>query len=52
MSLSHNTVIPRLFESDSSLNDRLSILHDRILAAIPAIDRIAVALYEASEDKQ
>lgn len=51
MSLTRNTVIPRFFQSDSSLNDRLSILHDRILAAIPVVDRIAVAIYEASEDK-
>ncbi|MEQ1621332.1 MAG: HD domain-containing phosphohydrolase [Methylococcales bacterium] len=51
MSSTHPIVIPRLFESDSTLNERLSILHDRILAAIPVVDRIAVAIYDAAEDK-
>lgn len=42
---------PHLFESDSTLTQRLGILHDRILTAIPSVDRIAVAIYDAADDK-
>lgn len=51
MSSSTQIVIPRLFESDATLSDRLGVLHDRIMEAIPGVDRIAVAIYDRSEDK-
>lgn len=41
----------RLFENDSTLTQRLGVLHDRILTAIPSMDRIAVAIYDAVDDK-
>ena len=44
-------VIPDLFERESTLSDRLNVLHDRILASIPCVDRIAVAIYDAAADK-
>ncbi len=33
-----------------TLNERLSVLHDRILSSTPIVDRIAVAIYDASND--
>jgi hypothetical protein len=33
-----------------SLQERLSVMHERILETIPGIDRIACALYDASTD--
>jgi HD-GYP domain-containing protein (c-di-GMP phosphodiesterase class II) len=45
----HST--PRLFENGSTLNERLNALHNRILTTIPSVDRIAVAIYDATDDK-
>lgn len=50
MSVQHSSA-PHLFESDSTLTQRLGILHERILNAIPSVDRIAVAIYDAADDK-
>lgn len=50
MSSVQNTNIYGHVESDCSLNERLNNLHDRILSAIPVIDRIAVVIYDASDD--
>lgn len=50
MSSLQNSVIPHLFDGDATLNGRLNSLHDRILDAIPIVDRIAVAIYDASSD--
>lgn len=49
----HNmrNTLPHLFENGVTLNDRLSKLHDRILQTMPLVDRIAVAIYDAPEDK-
>lgn len=50
MSVQHS-LAPHLFERDSTLTQRLGILHERILNAIPIVDRIAVAIYDAADDK-
>lgn len=50
MSVKH-ALAPHLFDSDSTLTQRLGILHERILNAIPIVDRIAVAIYDAADDK-
>lgn len=42
--------IPMVFVGTSSLNARLRGLHDRLLEAVPAVDRIACALYDERED--
>ncbi len=34
----------------STLNERLNHLHERILSAIPIVDRIAIAIYDAADD--
>ena len=34
----------------STLTQRLQVLHDRLLATAPAVDRIACALYDEQED--
>lgn len=39
------------FQNESTLTQRLSILHDRILNSLPIVDRIAVAIYDAADDK-
>ena len=41
----------QIFDSNSTLNERLGVLHDRILNTVPVVDRIAVAIYDAPEDK-
>ncbi|WP_347987320.1 HD domain-containing phosphohydrolase [Methylomonas sp. AM2-LC] len=51
MSSVPQTIIPNLFDSHSTLNERLAIMHDRILDAIPCIARIAVAIYDPATDK-
>jgi hypothetical protein len=51
MSTVQQTVIPNLFDSHSILNERLAIMHDRILDAIPCVARIVVAIYDPSADK-
>lgn len=33
-----------------TLTERLNALHQRLLETVPAVDRIACALYDASED--
>ncbi len=38
------------FTLNSTLNQRLGQLHKRLLEAVPAVDRIACALYDAQED--
>lgn len=38
------------FTLNSTLNQRLGQLHERLLDTIPAVDRIACALYDAQED--
>ncbi|AEG02751.1 HD-GYP domain-containing protein [Methylomonas methanica] len=50
MAIQH-ALAPHLFDSDSTLTQRLGILHERILNAIPSVDRIAVAIYDAADDK-
>lgn len=42
--------LPHLLENGASLTQRLSALHDGLLERVPAIDRIACALYDAAED--
>jgi HD-GYP domain-containing protein (c-di-GMP phosphodiesterase class II) len=39
------------FESGSNLNERLQCLHRQIMQTIPAVDRIAVALYDRQDDR-
>ena len=39
-----------LIEHSHTLNGRLADLHDRLLATMPTVDRIACALYDATED--
>lgn len=34
----------------NTLSERLRVLHNRLLAAVPAVDRIGCAIYDASED--
>ncbi|MCQ8105189.1 HD domain-containing protein [Methylomonas sp. SURF-2] len=41
----------RLFENDSTLTQRLGVLHERILTTVPNMDRIAVAIYDAADGK-
>ena len=48
--LEQHSVIPHIFESDTTLTERLNILHQRILNAIPGVDRVAVAIYDAGAD--
>jgi HD-GYP domain-containing protein (c-di-GMP phosphodiesterase class II) len=40
----------RLLNTSGSLNQRLSVLHNGLLEKIPALDRIACALYEEQRD--
>jgi HD-GYP domain-containing protein (c-di-GMP phosphodiesterase class II) len=49
-SLNQNS-IPHLYASNATLNERLNILHDRILTTIPSVDRIAVAIYDELADQ-
>lgn len=39
-----------LIEGGNTLNERLCILHERLLQTVPVVDRIACALYDAHED--
>ncbi len=39
-----------LFSSGSTLNERMRQLHQRILETMPAVDRVACAIYDARED--
>lgn len=39
-----------LFQDNGSVTQRLSQLHDRVLQTMPAVDRIACVLYDASSD--
>ena len=41
----------KLVEGSGTLTQRLSRLHDRLLQTVPAVDRIACALYDADTDK-
>lgn len=43
--------IPNDDEEENTLTDRLHHLHERILAVMPSIDRIACASYDAKEDQ-
>ena len=47
--LAPNQVL-QLFQGEGSVNQRLAALHDRVLQTMPAICRIACALYEQSND--
>ncbi|MDO9280954.1 MAG: HD domain-containing protein [Methylotenera sp.] len=51
MSISQQYFIPHDIENDSTLNERLHRLHERLLITIPNIDRIACATYDAKEDR-
>lgn len=42
--------ILQLFQGEGSVNQRLAALHDRVLQTMPAISRIACALYEQPND--
>jgi HD-GYP domain-containing protein (c-di-GMP phosphodiesterase class II) len=44
------SVIPYHFSRDSTLNERLNILHERILETHSIVDRISVAIYDAPDD--
>lgn len=43
-------IIKALTGHSGTLNERLSALHNRLLESVPAVDRIACALYDASDD--
>lgn len=45
------TQVLDLFQGQGSLNERLAILHDRILETMPAIVRVACALYDQQQDQ-
>lgn len=45
------TLTSRLMQRGPSLSGRLGELHDHLLSTVPAIDRIACALYDPDEDK-
>jgi HD-GYP domain-containing protein (c-di-GMP phosphodiesterase class II) len=47
--LAPNQVL-QLFQGEGSVNQRLAALHDRVLQTMPAISRIACALYEQPTD--
>lgn len=47
----HQYFVPNDVEGGNTLTDRLHHLHERILAVIPSIDRIACASYDANEDQ-
>ncbi|MEQ1531757.1 MAG: HD domain-containing phosphohydrolase [Methylococcales bacterium] len=51
MSTNHQNFIPQLFENAGTLSERIHYLHDRILLTIPAVDRIACAVYDGKQDK-
>jgi len=51
MEKSNNFDIQHIFQNGRTLNKGLGILHDRILASFPYLDRIAVAIYDAPEDQ-
>ena len=46
-----NSPLRALIENSETLSARLGALHDRLLESVPAVDRIACALYDAAEDK-
>ncbi len=51
MSLIQPTLPGNLPESAATLTQSLGFLHNRILSSIPTVDRIAVAIYDATDDK-
>jgi len=42
--------IRQLFQGEGNVNQRLAALHDRVLQTMPAVSRIACALYEPATD--
>jgi len=42
--------LPHLFESSTSLTERLATLHGNILERVPDVDRVACTLYDGPED--
>jgi len=42
--------IQQLFQDEGSVSQRLATLHDRVLQTMPAVSRIACALYDHSND--
>lgn len=46
-----STATTLLIENASTLTARLNELHNHLLETVPVVDRIACALYDASEDK-
>ncbi|MDF2182614.1 HD domain-containing phosphohydrolase [Neptuniibacter sp. CAU 1671] len=40
----------QLFETGTTLTERLAVLHQRILDSVPAVDRIALTLFDEQED--
>jgi HD-GYP domain-containing protein (c-di-GMP phosphodiesterase class II) len=50
MSPTYHPLSPQLLISGKTLNERLQQLHTRMLQHIPCVDRIACAVYDASED--
>jgi HD-GYP domain-containing protein (c-di-GMP phosphodiesterase class II) len=51
MNKSDQYFVPNDVDQDSTLNDRLHRLHERILIAMPDIDRIACATYDTKDDQ-
>lgn len=51
MSISQQYFVPHDIENDSTLNERLHRLHERLLITTPHIDRIACATFDAKEDQ-
>ncbi|MDO9051221.1 MAG: HD domain-containing protein [Methylotenera sp.] len=49
--INHQYFVPNDVERDNTLTDRIHHLHERIITAIPDIDRIACATYDAKEDQ-
>ncbi|MDD0837337.1 HD-GYP domain-containing protein [Curvibacter sp. HBC61] len=51
MTDSPTSPLVNLFRATHSLSERLRQLHQRLLPTVPSLDRIACALYDATEDR-